>query len=261
MTRTYVYDSEDILEERLSTGATIRFVHGPDVDQPLAKVESGATSYYLADHLGSIVQTTDASATVTLARQYDPWGNLLQGSGNAGYAFTGREWDPETGLYYYRARYYDPKIGRFLSEDPLKVWATLGKAYQYADDNPVNLTDPLGLTPQGKGERGQAAKPEGTASPYKGMRPHPTDPSKVIWRDPHTGKDVIKPKPEGFQPWWDKKHPPRGGGRGGRGFAGGGGAAGVNWTCILFPELCEALWECISCTIDPDQEKCQDPNI
>ncbi len=39
-------------------------------------------------------------------------------SSKGGFAFTGREWDPETNLYYYRARYYDPKIGRFLSEDP-----------------------------------------------------------------------------------------------------------------------------------------------
>ncbi len=63
-------------------------------------------------------------------------------------AFTGREWDPETGLYYYRARYYDPKIGRFISEDPLPLRARKPReldAYAYVANNPVNYSDPTGL--------------------------------------------------------------------------------------------------------------------
>jgi RHS repeat-associated protein len=144
VTRTYVYDGEDILEERLSTGATIRYVHGPGIDQPLARVEAGTASYYLVDHLGSIVQTTDASATVTLTRQYDAWGDLLQGSAAAGYAFTGREWDPETGLYYYRARYYEPKIARFVREDPIGFEGGVN-FYAYVHNRPTRFTDPLGL--------------------------------------------------------------------------------------------------------------------
>jgi RHS repeat-associated protein len=145
VTRTYVYDNEDVVEERLSTGATIRYVHGPGIDQPVAKVEAGTTSYYLADHLGSIVQTTDASATVTLTRQYDAGGNPLQGSGTAGYAFTGREWDPEAQLYYYRARWYDAKVGRFISEDPLRFHTGSTNFYDYVKNNTVNFTDPMGL--------------------------------------------------------------------------------------------------------------------
>jgi RHS repeat-associated protein len=63
----------------------------------------------------------------------------------SGYAFTGREWDAETGLYYYRARYYDPKIGRFLSEDPIGF---MGGAnfYAYVEGNPLTLVDPFGLS-------------------------------------------------------------------------------------------------------------------
>jgi RHS repeat-associated protein len=66
------------------------------------------------------------------------------GSGNK--AFTGREWDPETGLYYYRARYYDPKLGRFVSEDPIKF---LGGAnfYAYVENSPTTRRDPSGLGP------------------------------------------------------------------------------------------------------------------
>ena len=144
VTRTYVYAAENILEERLSTGATIRYVHAPGVDQHLARVEAGAATYYLADHLGSILLTTDASAAVTLTRQYDPWGNLLQGSATAGYAFTGREWDPEIQAYYYRARYYDPKIGRFLNEDPIGLAGGMN-FYAYVGGNPLGYRDPFGL--------------------------------------------------------------------------------------------------------------------
>jgi RHS repeat-associated protein len=146
VTRTYVYDGEDILEERLSTGPTSRYVHGLGIDQPLARVEAGAPTYYLADHLGSIVQETSAAASVTLTRQYDAWGNLPLGSGTAGYAFTGREWDAEASLYYYRARYYDPKLGRFISEDPIGFDGG-SNFYVYALNDPVNLLDPSGLCP------------------------------------------------------------------------------------------------------------------
>jgi RHS repeat-associated protein len=55
-------------------------------------------------------------------------------------AYTGREWDPEINLYYYRARYYDPKLGRFISEDPDRAL----NSYRYAFNLPVSLTDPTG---------------------------------------------------------------------------------------------------------------------
>jgi RHS repeat-associated protein len=63
------------------------------------------------------------------------------------YAYTAREWDTETNLYYYRARYYDPKVGRFQSEDPVRSQAgerTLN-LYRYVADNPSNYLDPTGL--------------------------------------------------------------------------------------------------------------------
>ena len=52
--------------------------------------------------------------------------------------------------------------------------------------------------PQGKGKRGQAAKPSGTGNPFKHMKPDPNDPTKVLWKDPHTGKWIPKPKPPGY---------------------------------------------------------------
>jgi RHS repeat-associated protein len=63
-------------------------------------------------------------------------------------AFTGREWDPETGLYYYRARYYDPKVGRFISEDPIGFEGSL-HFFMYVEDIPTNGRDPYGLRGSG----------------------------------------------------------------------------------------------------------------
>jgi RHS repeat-associated protein len=143
-TRSYVYGGLDILEERSSSG-TIRTVHGPGIDQVLASVDgSGAVSYYLADHLGSIVQQTNASASVTLTRQYDPYGVPLQGEATSGYAYTGREWDPEIALYYYRARYYDPQAARFISNDPSGLTGGIN-TYAYVAGNPIRYVDPSGL--------------------------------------------------------------------------------------------------------------------
>lgn len=143
VTHTFVYDGGNLLEERIADAATIDYVHG-GLDRPLAqRDQTGAVSYYLADHLGSIVQVTGNNATVTLTRQYDPWGNLLQGGSVAGYAFTGREWDPETELYFFRSRYYSPEVGRFISEDPAGLVGGLNR-YAYVGNNAINRIDPDG---------------------------------------------------------------------------------------------------------------------
>jgi RHS repeat-associated protein len=145
VTITYVYDAEDIVEERRSTGDVVRYVHGPGIDQVLARTTNGTNPvYYLTDHLGGVVQEVDATEAVVLDREYDPWGVPVQGAATSGYAFTGREWDAEIGLAYYRARYYQPATGQFLSED--RVWrpATL---YGYVAGQPTGLVDPDGRTP------------------------------------------------------------------------------------------------------------------
>jgi RHS repeat-associated protein len=137
-------DGAQLLEERPGAGTTHRYVYGPGIDRPLAQAVGSAIFYFVADHLGSITQVTDGSGAPTLSRDYDPWGNLLQAASTNGYAFTGREWDAETGLAYYRARYYSAGLGRFLSEDPIGLNAGLN-VYRYVSNRPVALTDPLGL--------------------------------------------------------------------------------------------------------------------
>jgi len=73
------------------------------------------------------------------------------------YAYTGREWDKETGLYYYRARYYDPMEGRFISKDTISFSGGDVNLYGYVQNNPVNRTDPLGLFGITVGFEGSAA--------------------------------------------------------------------------------------------------------
>ena len=103
-------------------------------------------AYYVTDHLGTVVQTTNAAGAVSLSRDYDPYGNPIAGSTQSGYAFTGREWDAETGLYYYRARYQDPKLARFLTEDPIGLKGGYN-LYAYVENRPTVLLDPEGLKP------------------------------------------------------------------------------------------------------------------
>jgi RHS repeat-associated protein len=93
--------------------------------------------------LGSVARTTDSLGSPTLTRQYDPWGNQIQGSTTSGYAFTGREWEAESGIYDYRARHYDSKIGRFLSEDPMS-FSDGPNRYAYVRNSPVRGRDPSG---------------------------------------------------------------------------------------------------------------------
>jgi RHS repeat-associated protein len=143
VTTSYIYEGAQYLEERPSAGATKRHVYGPGIDEALAQTVGGVISYLTADHLGSVVRTTDAVGTPTLLREYDPWGNLLQGSIVGGAAFTGREWDPETGLYYYRARYYESRTGRFLSEDPIGYAGGMN-LFAYVANRPLAAIDPFG---------------------------------------------------------------------------------------------------------------------
>jgi RHS repeat-associated protein len=104
---------------------------------------------YHADGLGSITTLTDLNGTPVRSYTYDSFGRLVAQTGTVTnpYTYTGRELDPESGLYYYRARYYDPLTGRFLQEDPFKGMLQLPLSfnpYPYVLGNPLRFTDPTG---------------------------------------------------------------------------------------------------------------------
>jgi len=143
----YIYDNEDILLELDGSNNIIaRYTHGQGVDEPLILERNGVSFFYHADDLGSITELTDTLGTVAQSYTYSSFGRIesqLDSNFIQPYSFTAREFDSETGLYYYRARHYDPLTGRFLQEDPLGV-ANEVNFYSYASNGPINFVDPFG---------------------------------------------------------------------------------------------------------------------
>jgi RHS repeat-associated protein len=117
------------------------------LDEIYALVGSSGTTSYLRDGINSTVASTSASGTISGNYYYSPYGDSTSTDTAAiPYQFTGREDDGATGLYYYRARYYAPQLGRFISEDPIGLGGGTNY-YAYALGNPVSLIDPQGLYP------------------------------------------------------------------------------------------------------------------
>jgi len=146
-TTGWVYDGEDIIRQNVTASAVTvasRFVHGPGIDEPLAQEEAtaGTWMYLHADGLGSITNHTASSGGIVQSISYDAWGNVQSGSPGT-YGFTSREWDAPAEMYYYRARWYDPVQGRFISQDPIGLEGGLN-LYMAMDGNPATLVDPTG---------------------------------------------------------------------------------------------------------------------
>jgi RHS repeat-associated protein len=147
-TTIYAYDGANVIAEYSSVGAVVAsYTQGAGIDEPLAMQRSGSTAYYNADGLGSITSLTGSGGATVSSYVYHSFGKTKATEGIFNpYRYTAREQDPETGLYYYRARYYDPTIGRFISEDPIGFIGG-GNFYRYSLNDPINLRDPMGLNP------------------------------------------------------------------------------------------------------------------
>lgn len=152
-TTNYLYDGPYTIDEVDQSGNVLaryaqsnRYSEGQIVDQPLAELRSGTTSYYQQDGLDSVTSLSNPTGTLANAYTYDSFGKLTASNGvlTNPFQYTGREFDAETGIYEYRARYYDQGAGRFVSEDPLEFKAGID-FYRYVTNRPVNLPDPTGL--------------------------------------------------------------------------------------------------------------------
>jgi RHS repeat-associated protein len=142
-----LFDGMNFIQELSGTTPKANLLTG-GIDQVFSRTTTGdaLTSHYLTDALGSTVALTNSAGTPISVYQYAPYG-YTQASGNTTntQTYTGRE-DDGTGLLYYRARYYLPNCGRFISEDPIGIAGGMN-TYAYVGGDPVSFRDPLGLRP------------------------------------------------------------------------------------------------------------------
>ena len=147
-TTYYVYDDQNVIAEYDENGKLIAsYIHGPNIDEPLSAEIRRDWIYYHADGLGSITALTSHMGHTIQKYEYDSFGNMRPHPHwiTQPFTYTGREFDQETGLYYYRARYYDAKAGRFITRDPIGFEGGDVNLYVYTGNNPINYVDPEGL--------------------------------------------------------------------------------------------------------------------
>jgi RHS repeat-associated protein len=131
------------------------FIHNRGVDEPVALIHDGEKYFYHQNRFGNVIAITDSTGTVKERYEYGPYGkvSIFDGEGNAleqssignSITYTGQRYDADTGLYYYKNRYYSPKLGRFMSKDPLGM-VDGPNLYAYVNNDPLNWTDPMGTT-------------------------------------------------------------------------------------------------------------------
>lgn len=145
-----IYDRQMPFAE-FADGASVvnaAFLYSPDRYDDFHSVwRSGTgTRDLLKDHLGTVLGATDNTGALAWWTSYDAFGNLrgVPPAGGESLRFTGRFYNEALGLYEMRARFYDPLLGRFTQEDPIRFAARDMNLYRYAGNNPLNGTDPTG---------------------------------------------------------------------------------------------------------------------
>jgi RHS repeat-associated protein len=146
----FARDGARIIGEAASGGGIARrYVYGEGLDEVLVQYEGSGTSdrrWLHADERGSIVAVSDGTGAVTAVNRYDEYGNPQGGTIAGRFGYTGQAWLPELGMWYYKARVYNPGApeGRFMQADPIGYGDGMN-VYAYVRGDPINLIDPLGL--------------------------------------------------------------------------------------------------------------------
>jgi len=147
-TTNYFHDGDNLWVIAIADGKQLVSVTTsyPGIDQPHSIYQNGAISYYLQDVSGNITGLVDTAGTLQNHYSYLPFGGAdttVEAVTNT-LKFAAREYDAEVGLYYMRARYYDPGLGRFISEDPIGLRGGIN-LYAYVRNGPIDDRDPSGL--------------------------------------------------------------------------------------------------------------------
>lgn len=141
----FVYDGLDVVMDDDANSGITKYQNGLGIDNKLKLTNAGNAKYFLQDHLGSTVGLADSTGAVVSSASYDSFGNPT-GNLTTRYQYTGREYDSLTGLHFYRARWYDSNLGRFISEDPIGFVGGIN-LYGYVKNNPLFYKDPMGHNP------------------------------------------------------------------------------------------------------------------
>jgi RHS repeat-associated protein len=144
-TTNFVYDGLNPVQEKAGATVTANLLTGLGIDEFFTRTDSVGVRSLLPDVLGSTVALGDGTGTLQTQYTYEPFGYTTQtglASTNS-YKFTGRE-DDGSGLMYYRARYYHPRLQRFIEEDPIEFAGGINM-YAYVSNNPIVFVDPSGL--------------------------------------------------------------------------------------------------------------------